>query len=605
MKNNPHDMLNRIFNFQNILKYCFQIAWSSSPFYTIGRLITKLVIPIVAIINSFLAKEATNLLLQHSDNVSYLKEKLLLLALLFLISNGLSVLCSQLSTYFTTIHEDILNKDIDIKIMNISLAADLEMYDNPYYYDKLSITQRNAKSISSILWSTMDFFSQLISALISLVIISKSNALFGIVLIAGAIPAAISSRSYTKALYGLSVSQMTNERKKQYYSFISSYKEYAQMVRLYNLKDFIVNRYLKLWKSMYFVRKGLIKGKTILIGFLQFIPEFLIAAITLNVFFAIVDGKLSVGDYALYSGLLAQLLQGIMGAINNAMTIYDSKLKIETIQSFENTPKHIFNSGTKQIEAIKSIEFCNVYFRYPKSQNYVLNNLSFKIVENEKVALVGLNGSGKSTIIKLLLRFYDTTDGQVMVNDIDIKEYNINSLRKCFDAYFQNSLNFAFSIKDNIYLNTQHQKNDENIKHALCCSKAEDILKIANDGLDTYLTRMFDDNGIEISGGQHQKIALSRVFYNNRKFLLLDEPSSSLDPEAENTLFESIEKLCENSTVLFTSHRFTNLYLATKIIVLENGKVIEEGTKESLLKQHGRFYELYQLQAQKFQIEYD
>lgn len=172
----------------------------------------------------------------------------------------------------------------------------------------------------------------------------------------------------------------------------------------------------------------------------------------------------------------------------------------------------------------------------------------------------------------------------ILINDIDLRKYNVNKIRSCFDAYFQNSLNFGFSIRDNIALSRSYKDIDKDIIKAINVVNGDDILKKASNGLNTYLTRMFDDNGMEISGGEHQKIALARTFFRNNSVVILDEPSSALDPKAENNVFEAIKKISENKMVIFTSHRLTNIFLADKIVVLEGGIIIESGTKDELLK---------------------
>ncbi len=187
------------------------------------------------------------------------------------------------------------------------------------------------------------------------------------------------------------------------------------------------------------------------------------------------------------------------------------------------------------------------------------------------------------------------------MNGYNIKEFSISSLRKCFDCYFQNSPNFGFTLRDNVTIGDDpYNSKDDEVIDAVKAAQAIDILHKAPQGLDTYLTRMFSDDGMELSDGQHQKIALARTFYNDRTIILLDEPSSSLDPKAESKLFETIKKLCTKKTVFFTSHRLSNINLADRILVLAEGKIVENGTKEELLKLGQCFSELYQYQAEKF-----
>lgn len=596
MKNKK--IVTAIKSFFQIIKFCTSLAWNTSKFYTLCRLLMKFVIPLSGIALSFLAKNITDIL---AGEKQIEQKSLFLLIVLSLILNIMIALANQLTTYSTKMHNDMLEKDINLMIMDKSLKADMEMFDNPDYYDKFTVAQRDSQSISLIIWNLIDFTSELITVISVSSILSKVNFVYAILLILGTLPAAITTRSYVRDIYEISVSQIDKERKKEYFSYVATEKMYAQSIRLYNLGDYIKSNYMIMWNTMYLVRKKLIRVHTVIISIFQFIPQIIITGITIDVVKKIINGYLSVGDFVLYTGLFTQLWSGIMNAIDNLMEIYDNKMKIENIKVFQEMSQNVLDVGTRVIEAVDTIEFRDVYFSYPGTEKEILKGISFYIRKNEKVALVGLNGTGKSTIIKLLLRFYDVDKGTIFINGYNIKEFTILSLRRCFDCYFQNSPNYGFSLRDNVIIGNDPYNSKENeVVEAIKAAQAIDILYKAPQGLDTYLTRMFSDDGMELSDGQHQKIALARTFYNDRDIILLDEPSSSLDPKAESKLFETIKKLCTQKTVFFTSHRLSNINLADRILVLTNGKIVENGTKEELLKLGACFSELYQYQAEKF-----
>jgi ATP-binding cassette subfamily B protein len=270
------------------------------------------------------------------------------------------------------------------------------------------------------------------------------------------------------------------------------------------------------------------------------------------------------------------------------------------VKALENFKNRVQETGTKRINRVGIIEFCGVSFAYPGSNRKVLNNISFNVAEGEKVALVGMNGSGKSTLIKLLLRYYDVDEGVIRINGEDIMTYDLFSLRSCFSVYFQDMLNYSFTLSENLTIADLEQVGQEKVLQAYQESCADDIVNNAKMGLDTYLTRMFDEDGIELSGGQHQKIALARAFYRRHSALILDEPSSNLDPEAEHKVFEALGRLTSGKTTIFTSHRLSNVGLADRIVVIEDGKVIEQGTQAELLKNPKRFATLYKYQQDKF-----
>lgn len=590
------------YSFIKTILYCLSIAWKSSKFYTICRLLGNIVTPVNVILSSFILKYVIDVL---SNNLEIIKakERITFLLLIILFINTINALSNKVSEYSTRMQNDIIKKSIDLTIMDISTQADLLMFDNADYYDKFAIVQRDSQSVSNILWSTLTLISGIVSMLGTFIILCGTNPYYGILILVTVIPSVIVNRNFTKQVYKLSVSQIKGERKEAYLLYLATQREYSQNIRLFNLGEMLKLRYIKIWNSMFFMRKNLMKKRFLIVGLLQFLPEIAILIININVAFKVIDKMMVIGDFALYNGLITQMWSNIIQTVSSSLDVYDNKMKIDSVESIKHYPKNIINSVKKSINEIDKIEFKNVYFKYPGTDRYILKQLNLSITKNEKIALVGTNGSGKSTLIKLLLRFYDPTKGIILINGIDMKEYDINEMRQCFDTYFQNSLNFGFSIRDNVTMQTSHQINDEEVINAIHKVDGDNILKKSSQGLDTYITRMFDDDGIEISGGEHQKIALARTFFRKNSVVILDEPSSALDPESEKNIFESIEKICENKMVFFTSHRLTNIFLADKILVLEDGAIIENGTKSELLQNKKRFAELYKYQADKFKNE--
>ena len=201
----------------------------------------------------------------------------------------------------------------------------------------------------------------------------------------------------------------------------------------------------------------------------------------------------------------------------------------------------------------------------------------------------------------MLLRFYDVNSGFIKINGVDIREFEIVNLRRSFSVYFQDMRNYSFTLRENLWIADIEKSDDEDAFHqALFESNADELLNDMNDGLNTYLTRIFSDKGMELSGGQNQKIALARTFYRRHTALLLDEPSSNLDPEAEHKIFEVLKKLSEGKTTIFTSHRLSNVFLSDKIVVIEHGKIVEIGTQSELLKNKSRYAELFKYQQEKY-----
>ena len=212
-----------------------------------------------------------------------------------------------------------------------------------------------------------------------------------------------------------------------------------------------------------------------------------------------------------------------------------------------------------------------------------------------------MNGSGKSTIVKLLLRFYDPTDGEILIDGVNYLEFDINSIRNLFSALFQDFARYGFSLRENVALSNINNINDDSkINFAIKVSKVSDFINDWELGIETSLTRLFDKNGKELSVGQWQRIALARAFFKDADIILLDEPSSSLDPEAEHMIFLNFKTLMQGKTSVFTSHRLSNITMASRIIVLDNGKIIENGSHYELINRDGLYKKLFELQAKKY-----
>lgn len=349
-------------------------------------------------------------------------------------------------------------------------------------------------------------------------------------------------------------------------------------------------------------KKQLSLQQSFFVFFLSVLPEIAIFFISIQIASQVLSHILSIGDYSFFTNMMAQLLDSSMLLVTHIVTIYSSRLKIENIRCFERNYCKKIISGHRHLSKITKIEFRNVSFSYPYTDKKILEKINFILSDTETTVLVGKNGSGKSTLIKLLLRLYDPTCGIIFINDIDIREYIIDDLYNCIGVYFQNSRNFSFTILENIILTQDPNSASFNSIESLFeqCD-ATDLLSACNYDLNTYLTRIFSSNGIELSEGQHQKLAIIRTLYSDASCLVLDEPSSSLDPEAEHKIFDTMRRITSNKLTLLTSHRLTNIAPSDHILVLEQGHIIENGSIQDLLhREDSRFVELFEFQSQRF-----
>lgn len=589
--------------FFSTMAYCLVLSWKASRFYTLVRLIGRIATPACVILSSFLVKYILDLLTGAYEPENGAEAALPVLLggtlALALIAAGIR----KAIQYCQTMHSELLSRQITMTMMEKALSADIEFFDNPAYYDKLTAASRDSYSIVNILWNVLECISSCITFAGAFAVLCGSNPLYGITVLLAAFPSAIAGVRYTKSLYKLSVEQLNGERRKSYIHSISITRQHAQDIRLFDAGGYLKERYAVIWNALFGERRKMLRKRSILTGILELLPEIAILGITVDVCFRVLSGGATVGDYSLYTGLAAQLNAGVFALSSSALQIYDDKLRVANIKALDTFENRVKNNGVKKLEAVGTIEFCGVTFAYPETARNVLEDVSFRIAEGEKVALVGLNGSGKSTLIKLLLRFYDVDRGCIKINGAEIREYELSSLRRAFSVYFQDMPNYGFTLRENIEIADRARNDgDAAICKAFAESDAKELPEKLPRGLDTYLTRIFEDDGAELSGGQNQKVALARAFYRRNSALILDEPSSNLDPEAEHRVFEGLKKLCEGKTTLFTSHRLSNIVLADRIVVIENGRVIEQGSQSELLRNKNRYAELFKYQQEKFKV---
>lgn len=579
--------------------YCIKLAWKTSKLYTVIRLLGSLIAPISAILLAFILKQILDILSISSSEQKSIQLLLILMAISMLITI-INKVVNKMVLYCATIHNDIIQNNISLSIFEDAMTSDLCIYDSPKYYDKFTAMRNDTFALSNIMWSTLECISALFTYISTFCILFKYNLLSAIILTIVTVPSAIANQHYTKKIYENDLAQVKRERQKNYIFFLGTTKEYAQDIRCFNISKLLKQKYNALWSKIFNSKKALSKTRSIVTGILSLIPEFVITILSFLFAIKVINKNYTIGDYSFYTGLIAQVFSSIMLLINYAMNVYDNRLKIENMKKYKNFSRHKVISGKKSILKVNCIEFCNVTFSYPDTDNIVLDDVSFKLNDKDKVAFVGTNGAGKSTIVKLLLRLYDVTSGEILINDINIKKYDIVELRQCFGVYFQNMLNFGFTLRENICLSEDSSVDvDTRVENILHLCDSTDILQKYT--LNTYLTRAFSEDGVALSVGQNQKVALARAIYSKSSVVILDEPSSSLDPEAEHKIFEHLESVCDDKLTLLISHKLANVYLANRIIVIENGKIIEQGSHKELIKNAGRYAELYRYQAQRFQ----
>ncbi|MDE5819468.1 MAG: ABC transporter ATP-binding protein/permease [Lachnospiraceae bacterium] len=394
-----------------------------------------------------------------------------------------------------------------------------------------------------------------------------------------------------------------NNRKAEYVNRVMHLAEYAKEIRYSNIHDLMMKRYRESVKGKAAVADKY-AGKAILYSWAQNVTTFALVFEGIMIYAAyrtIVSKTMGLAELAIMFTAMSTSSWILIGMFNDFMEAMKNGQFLEYFRTFmeyrETIPED--QDGIIPEEKVQSIEFKNVCFAY-KSNDPVIRDLSFRIEGDKVCALVGHNGAGKSTIIKLLFRLYDPTSGEILVNGINIREYNLKSYRKLFSAAFQDYKVMAMSVRDNVLMGAQFEKPDETAERALRCAGVWDKIQSLPGGMNTMMTKEFDRDGAVLSGGEQQKIVVARAFAQNASVKVFDEPSSALDPIAEYELYRGIMDESKGHITLFISHRLSSVKDADMVFMLEKGTVIEQGSHRELMEQNGKYCEMFTKQAQNY-----
>lgn len=439
---------------------------------------------------------------------------------------------------------------------------------------------------------------------ISIVVLLQLNVWFVILYLLLTIPGIILNYVFDIKAEKFRQEYSADRRKMLYYRWMLVDATPAKDIRMYNLTDDIKQRYNDEY-SKYYTQKKQLDKKLLVFSFLT---ELLRRSGEITMFVYIVYhaliGSISIGDIAMYTGYVITSTNSFYHAVSQFIgyVFYACRFIMPEYFKFLSIACPDDVSSDIRLSSFETLEFKNVYFKYPLSTEYILKGVSFQINQGDKISLIGINGSGKTTIVKLMLRLYEVDAGEILINGINITRYDIKDIRRIFSVLFQNFVKYPLSLRDNIALSDyQRVYNDEEITQSLKQSGIYDELSDnLNNHLDTKMTRRFSDDGIELSGGQWQKIALSRAYFKNSEILIFDEPSASLDAEAEDKIFNNFAKISNGKTGIMISHRVSSAKMATQIIVLDEGKIIENGTHEELIENNGVYAKLFNLQKNKY-----
>ena len=396
-------------------------------------------------------------------------------------------------------------------------------------------------------------------------------------------------------------------RKRWYMDIALGDFSYAKDIRMFGLKNYLTHKFQEINKIRFNYQK---KNNRVWLlvsiasSFFWVISQVLIYIYLIRCIFA---KTITIGNFTLYLSATATFFECVMSLLNSITNFLNNSRYVDDFRSFyempelrQNLPDQKTNLPKLQPQSYYEFEFQNVSFKYPRAERFALQNVSIKIKAGERLAVVGLNGAGKSTFIKLLLRLYQPTEGKILLNGTDIQTYDLNSYFKIFAPVFQEVNLFAMSFAENVSMKSLENTDKDLAHQSVVQSGLEEKLDSLEKGLDTQLLKVIYDDGIDLSGGQKQKLALARALYKNSPVVVLDEPTAALDAIAESKLYSDFDKLIGGKTSIYISHRLSSTQFCNNVAMFKDGKLIEYGTHESLLKQNGEYANMFKIQAQYY-----
>jgi ATP-binding cassette subfamily B protein len=505
--------------------------------------------------------------------------------------------------YYDSVLADRYSRYVSIQVMRHASSLDLQAYENPVFYDRLERARVQATDRLGMIQSIGRLFQQTITVIsLSLAILWFSPWLL-VILVACLLPAFLGESHFAFLSYAKNFRQTPARRQLDYLRQVGGSKEAAKELKLFSLSEFFTTRFTTIWNGILDENLALSRKRLIAVALLSILSTGGYYGAYLWVIFKTVTGVFSIGT-------LTFLTQSIMNASSNISQIFSTLSSIadqalfltDLIAFFEMQPT--VSSKPNALPAPRHVEqgfeFQDVSFKYPGTDRIILNHLNLRVEPGERIALIGQNGQGKTTIVKLITRLYDPTAGRVLLDGVDLREYDIEDLCRHTGVIFQDFMRYEMTARENIAVGRiEFLDDDQRIREAAEKSLADGVIEHLAGGYEQMLGRRFE-GGVDLSGGEWQKLALARAYLRDAEILILDEPTAALDARAEFEVFQRFNELTIGKMALFISHRFSTVRMAERIIVLENGSISEEGSHDQLMSRGGTYAGMFELQAASY-----
>jgi len=590
----------RIGRVRKNLRLGMGLAWSASPKllirYTLLGMFSALMPPMAVYLGAVLVNKISE---ARTQNLTFTDIFPIVLGLW--IAFGLQRAVGAYIGYGRNLYVRRVELEAERQLLEKASKIDLGHFDNSDWHDRLARAKRDVSwRPGDLTWSVLGLSGNIVTIIVMAGLLASLHYVLVILALAAAfLSLAIESR-VTSKLYNFFYKETPEERERGYLGDLLVQPRNTKEIRAYVLADYLLDRHRKISDSLFKQREKMYRSGTKISILTGLVTGTTLALAYVFVGIRGIEGSINpggvvlvIGAFTAVSGTLSNISSTFVAVDQHTTFLEDyfSFLNIDPLLPVPARPR-IFDEGI-----VDGIEFKDVGFSYPGGTEPALKGLNLSIKRGELMALVGENGAGKSTLVKLLLRFYDAQEGSVMVGGIDVKEMKPEELRSRIGVLFQDFVSYELTVRENVLMGRPNGKaDDEDVIKALRDSRSEWLVKKMTNGLDSKVGRLFE-GGHDLSGGEWQRLALARIMYRNADIWILDEPTSSLDPEAESAIFAELKENLKGRIGIVISHRFSTVRIADRIAVIEDGRVTELGTHQQLLAANNRYAELFEIQA--------
>lgn len=589
------------------IKLAVKWTYNSSKPLIILIFIIAIISGLLTIIEPYIFKLVIDNITNTGESILVKKFGISLLGLLIIygVARVIQDIFYKLQTIIERLHAHRIDQYSSKIMMSKISSLDMAYFEDPEYHNILNKANQNTWRVNAFFWNFIGLVAEIVSVLVIIGALFSLNWIIVALILGAALPSILLTLYRTRIEWSAFDSSSSIYRRAWYYRKMMMDKEQAiKEIKLFGLKEHFLEEFDKLFEKFTKEQKKAAVKSTFIFGLVSLLEGVLVVIAAWLVTNSFINGGITIGQLTFFWALLFQFAGHARQAVKTIGTINETATFITPvveIMGLKSAIKEAENPKEFPKQLNQGIEFKNVTFYYPRAKVPALKNFNLQIRPGEGVALVGENGSGKTTLIKLLTRLYDVTEGEILIDGINIKEYSLKSLYKNLGIIFQDFMKYEALVEENIgYGNLSAVKRKSEIHGASLKAGAWEFVQDLEKKYKTPLGRTLEEKGVELSVGQWQKIALARAFFKDAQILCLDEPTAAVDAKAEYQLFRKFEELTKNKTTILISHRFSTVRMADKIIVIDKGRLIEQGSHRELLRKRGHYASLFRMQAEGY-----